>query len=107
MPTITVPASVTITVNEDTGETILFTFADHFMNRTILRDQQFGVSSEWLYAACEIRGLIKGAMGGDIITLTEDQYSKLVQVVKRPSQPYNPQIMIECRAFVDAVLKAS
>ena len=104
MPTIVIPPTVTLT--DDEGASAQFEFVKNFIMRTALRDEQFGVNTEWLYAAWEIRGEFTGKAPGDRITLTEDQYSKLLAVVKKPSRPYHPQIMIECKSFVDAVLKA-
>jgi hypothetical protein len=83
-----------------------FGFVADFINKTILRDRQWGVTTEQLIVAIEIRTAFKGKNVGEQVTLSNDQWEKLCAVVKRPTDPYNPLVMIECGSFIDAVLKA-
>jgi len=103
MPTIVVPENVKVELD---GTTHDFGFVDGFINKTILRDRQWGVSTEQLIVAMEIRTAFKGTSPGSSVSLSNDQWEKLCAVVKRPTDPYNPLVMIECGSFIDAVLKA-
>lgn len=103
MPIITIPSDASIELDDKTHA---FSFVADFINKTVLRDRQWGVTTEQLIVAMEIRSAFKGKTAGDQVSLSSDQWNKLCEVVKRPTDPYNPLVMIECGAFLDAILKA-
>lgn len=93
-----------VQIETDNGEKVTFEFVKHFIERTLLRDKQFGGNSDWLIAALEIRTGFRVPADG-FVTLTDDQWNKLSAVAKQPSEPYNPLVMIEAKTFLDAILK--
>ena len=103
MPKITVPQDIEIEIGAP--KPVPFSFVGDFLTRTLLRDKQFGVNTEQLFAAMEIRTAFKEAKPGCTVELTEDQWTKLAAVTRTPSDPYNPAVMIDAKSFLDAILK--
>lgn len=93
-----------VEIEADNGEKVTFEFVKHFIERTLLRDKQFGASAEWLIAALEIRTAFR-CSGNGVVELSDDQWTKLSAVTRNPSDPYNPLVMIEAKSFLDAILK--
>lgn len=114
MPTIKIPETLTITVDAtrmtpagpvEEPFTFEFPFVENFMWKTVLRDKQWGVNTDMIYAAMEIRGSLKGRKPGDEVEFTEDQWRKLCDVTKSPSDPYRPEVMMEAKTYLEAILR--
>jgi hypothetical protein len=106
MPTIVVPEDIHIsnpTNEQDPG--FVASFCKWFIDRTILNDPEWGRTTAMLYTAMEIRGLVKDGKPGDEIKLSKDQYDRLRTRVETPTNPYIPITMMQCKAFLDAVLE--
>lgn len=104
MVSIAIPSDIIVTLED--GSEKPFSFAGGFIKQTILRDRQWGVSTDMLYCAMDIRTVFEHAEPGTSVQLSEDQHKRLCEVVKQPSDPYNPFVMIHGKAFLDAILKA-
>jgi hypothetical protein len=103
---IAIPADVeaTIEIDDKTTQPLKCSLRD-FIVRTVLRDQKWGADTDWLYAAMEIRGLFNTATPGQVVELTQDQYDKLLSVLNKPTNPYNPAVALELVSLFDAIRK--
>lgn len=80
-----------------------FGFFGPFLNRTLLSDKVFGVDHSSLLTALAIRGAFEGKRAGDIVYLPVDHLEKLQQVARKPSDGFNPVIMVQVGAYFDAI----
>lgn len=112
MVKIRIPNSVKVvlTVQGPTGlvnETHDLQFVRDFLNGTVLKDPKWGKDSDMLHAAFDIRQLFRGAEPEMEVELSTDLHKKLVDVVKSPTNGYNPSVLLDAISFLDAIEKAA
>jgi hypothetical protein len=82
------------------------TFREFFSG--ILMDPKFGESAEGIFLVADLREKLKDRRAGDVdpMELSEDEWNKLVAIMKKPTNPYVPLIASQCTAFLRCVLDA-
>lgn len=113
--TIIIPADINIEIMLPDGSLKVLeepaSFCD-FVKRTLLRDKKWGESTEYLYAAMEIRGALKGKVSGDEVALDADAHKMLLEIMDKPSKDqngnggYNPEIAVQLGTFFVAIKHA-
>lgn len=93
---------------DEATEKVMMSFEKNFIRRTVFnsQEQRWGSSSEWLFAGMEIRGAFKDKKVGDVVELSRDQWEKMKEVVSKPQNPYNFEVMSQLHPYVTAVLDA-
>jgi hypothetical protein len=113
MPTIKIPENVTLAnpdgsiVKDDRGNEVQIDFVKSFLTNTVANDQKFGKDLSSLHASIDVCAAFKDKNPGDEVLLSQDVWTKLKDVVKEPTSPYNVAVMRQCKSFFDAILDPS
>ncbi len=79
-------------------------FLDFLKTRT--RDAAFGADLDCVLMALAIRQHFGGTAPESVIGLQLDQWEKLCETVRKPSDGYNPEVMAQLLPYARAILDA-
>ncbi len=75
-----------------------------FLESTVLKDPKWGESMEGILAVVDIK--IKLAADEEKLILDDDVWKKLLDIVSKPTYPYNPPIVAQLSSFLTAIRDA-
>lgn len=104
---ITIPETVELlNLADDTPSGRKMSFKEFLGN--MLLDQKFGRTSGDIFAASDIRLKLKESGGepGKVLEIADSDWEKLASVIKEPSAPYAPIIMMQVPDFLRCILDA-
>lgn len=81
-------------------------FVQDFLLKAVLRDPRWGKDLESLMAAADLKELFMNAQPGQVISVSEGLWDKMAEIIQRPSNPYNPTVMVACMPFFNAIMRA-
>lgn len=74
-----------------------------FLLRWVLPDVKWGKTMVDVFAASKVKVAFEHAKVGDVVELEDDDYKRLLEIVRAPSNPYNPTIVLQCVEFLRAI----
>ncbi len=103
MTDIIIPESVNLEgITDERGNTIVADFVNFFMIKTVASDDSWGKNVSLLFEAMELRDLFKDAKPGDTVIVPDVLWKKALKVIKTPTHPYAPRVMLSLRTFFEA-----
>ena len=77
-----------------------------FLSQTVLTDQKFGKDMKSLMSAVSLKTTFKNAKPGDEVQVDNEEWELLNEIVKEPSQGYNPILAMELVPFMLVITEA-
>jgi hypothetical protein len=105
---ITIPASVELQdLMTDASSGRMYTFKE-FLGQMLL-DPRFGKTSADVFVSADIRQRFKetGGEPGRVLELSDGEWERLSSVIKEPTNPYAPVIVVQVADFLRCILDAT
>jgi hypothetical protein len=77
-----------------------------FLESVVLVDPKFGKDMKTIMTAVRLRDKFKEANPGDVVEVSDEDYSLLKSVVEEPTNGYNPQVMLQMVHYLTALTSA-
>lgn len=87
------------------SEPIVISFYE-FIVSTLLKDARFGANAVTVMYAIEIKDKIEGIADGTCVGISDEAYNILADTLNNPSNPFNPEVVIQLGTFLRAILEA-
>ena len=78
-----------------------------FVVGTLLKDPAFGSNAITVMHAIDIKDKLKDAPEGSYVEVDDEAADLLMQVIKQPANPFNPEIAVQLGPFLKSILDAS